>query len=199
MAFLKVGGVDIFMTTPVVRVFIGCADCHASPFHAMCFMGAFSMLGLPAVFVSLLSEVVDLLLVTFSIKAMSMLPGVDGVDLDQTFGEIDISIFIDTNFGAIGRLASKLFSMAFSIFKMHIHPLHHLLHHMFHLRGGPIGHAMATHLYMKDIIKHGERSNLGLSATEFLDVDSMLIPVMDGFAMVWASSMFEVDTMLLKL
>jgi len=52
---------------------------------------------------------------------------------------------------------------------------------------------------MKDIIKHGERSNLGLSATEFLDVDSMLIPVMDGFAMVWASSMFEVDTMVLKL
>jgi len=146
MAFLKVGGVDIFMTTPVVRVFIGCADCHASPFLAMCLMGAFSMLGLPAVFVSLLSEVVDLLLVTFSIKAMSMLPGVDGVDLDQTFGEIDISIFIDTNFGAIASLASKLFSMAFSIFKMHMTLLHPLLHHMFHLRGGPIGHAMATHL-----------------------------------------------------
>jgi len=122
MAFLKVGGVDIFMTTPVLRVFIGCADFHASPLLAMCLMGAFSMLGLHAVFVSLLSEVVDLLLVTFSILAMSMLPGVDGVDLDQTFGEIDISIFIGTNFGAIASPASKfmlVFYIAFSIFKMH--------------------------------------------------------------------------------
>ena len=57
---------------------------------------------------------------------------------------------------------------------------------------------MVAHLHMKDyIFKHGERSNLGLSATEFLEVDSMLIPVMDGFAMVWASSMFEVDTIVL--